>query len=173
MSTYVKIASNTLGSNTASVVFSSIPSTYTDLLLKFSVRTSETGFTNDQMRIRYNGQSTSLYSYTYLRGDGSSVVAYGPGGTETGMLIALVNSSASTANVYSNGEIYIPNYLSSAQKPSSLFTAMEQNNASALLTATAGLGTATTALSSITFYCTNGSDFLTTSSFYLYGISNA
>ena len=172
--TYALIEAKTLTSNTATVTFSSIPATYTDLLIKFSVRSSEGGFTNDQMRMRFNGVATGSYAHGFIRGDGSGTASARPGAAETSSLIALVNTAASTSNTYSNGEIYIPNYLSSTQKPTSADTAMEQNSASAYRTATAGLGTATTAISSISFlFPVTGSDFLSTSSFYLYGISNA
>jgi len=174
MATYSLIESKTLSANAATVTFSSIPATFTDLLIKFSVRSSEGGFTNDQMKMRFNGVTTSSYSYTFGRGDGSGTATYRPGVTETSSLMALINTTASTANTYSNGEVYIPNYLSATSKPSSVDMAMEQNIASAYRTATAAVGTETTAISSISFFLpVFGSDFLSTSSFYLYGISNA
>ena len=110
--TYELISANTLTGNTATITLSSIPATYTDLALRFSVRSSEGSFTNDLMRMRFNGQTGSVYAYTNLRGNGSDgTLSYSPNATETGIYIALVNTSASTSNSFSSGEIYIPNYL--------------------------------------------------------------
>lgn len=69
--TYEAIATNTLGSATGSVTFSSIAGTYTDLIL---VATG--GFTTGGTSIGYqfntdtSGSSTN-YSYTYFYGSGS------------------------------------------------------------------------------------------------------
>ena len=60
--TYIKIASNTVGSGgVSSITFSSIPQTYTDLVIKASVRTSR-GFTNDALSIKLNNKSFSSES---------------------------------------------------------------------------------------------------------------
>lgn len=69
--TYTPIQSYTLGSNTT-VTFSSIPQTYTDLVLV----TETTGTTNGAMDIRFNGDSSSNYSRTGMYGDGSSALSY-------------------------------------------------------------------------------------------------
>ena len=71
--TYTLINSNTLGSATASVTFSSIPATYTDLLLIISAGVD--GATNTQIRHRYNGSSSALHSTTFLIGDGTSATS--------------------------------------------------------------------------------------------------
>jgi hypothetical protein len=65
--TYVPISTNTLASATASVTLSSIPGTYTDLVLIVS---GANGGNNFYMKI--NGSSSSLYSTTYFEGDGST-----------------------------------------------------------------------------------------------------
>jgi hypothetical protein len=65
-STYTPIATNTLGSNTATVTFNSF-SGYTDLMLIVTGKIS-TGFA----LLRFNSDSGNNYSRTYLGGDGSS-----------------------------------------------------------------------------------------------------
>ena len=69
VSTEVAIATQTLGSATASITFSSIPSTYTDLRIVFS----GTGATVLNLKVRFNGDSASNYSQTNLQGLGYSV----------------------------------------------------------------------------------------------------
>ena len=67
--TYEPIATNTLGSTTSTVTFSSIPSTYTDLRLIISAKTATSGA---QISATINGDSSSNYSRTILWGSGSS-----------------------------------------------------------------------------------------------------
>jgi hypothetical protein len=70
-STYAPIATTTLGSNTASVTFSSISGSYTDLVLIANF----VGFTNtntEAVSVRLNGDTGSNYSATFLRGNGTA-----------------------------------------------------------------------------------------------------
>ena len=60
--TYEPIATQTLGSNTTTVTFSSIPATYTDLLL-VSVFGASAGM---DIFVRFNGDSGSNYATTRL-----------------------------------------------------------------------------------------------------------
>jgi hypothetical protein len=66
--TYEPIEAKTLGTATASVTFSSIPQTYTDLVLV----TNGVESANQYVAIRFNGDTASNYSQTRLAGDGSS-----------------------------------------------------------------------------------------------------
>lgn len=63
-STYTPIATTTLGSATSSYTFSSIPSTYTDIVLVVSVNRSTSGV--DAIKVRINGDTGSNYSMTRL-----------------------------------------------------------------------------------------------------------
>jgi len=67
--TYEAIATNTLASATSSVTFSSIPSTYTDLVLVLSDLKS--GTSSNSICVRYNSDSGTNYSYTIITGTGS------------------------------------------------------------------------------------------------------
>jgi hypothetical protein len=71
--TYTPIASITLGANTSSVTFSSIPQTYTDLVL---VIQPVAGASNYNSQFRFNGDSGSNYGATILAGNGSSAASY-------------------------------------------------------------------------------------------------
>jgi hypothetical protein len=62
--TYEKIFSTTLTSTTSSYTFSSIPNTYTDLVIVASVRKS--GENGEAMFVTFNGDNGSNYSYTWL-----------------------------------------------------------------------------------------------------------
>jgi hypothetical protein len=68
--TYVAIATQTVsGTSTQSITFSSIPSTYTDLVLVVVGGTASQG---DNIFLRFNSDSGTNYSYTELRGNGSA-----------------------------------------------------------------------------------------------------
>jgi len=68
--TYEPIQSYTVsGSSTTTLTFNSIPSSYTDLRVVLS------GMTNsvNEIQVRVNNDSGSLYSRTYIEGNGSAV----------------------------------------------------------------------------------------------------
>lgn len=65
--TYKPIATHTLGSNAASYTFSSIPSTYTDLI----VVCRGGAISNSDLTFRVNGDTGTNYSATSLWGTGS------------------------------------------------------------------------------------------------------
>jgi hypothetical protein len=69
-STYEKIATTTLGSDTASITFSSITGTYTDLVISLVAGQSAT--LNDAFQVRFNGDSGTNYSDTIMFGDGTN-----------------------------------------------------------------------------------------------------
>jgi hypothetical protein len=69
--TYEKIQTYTLGSTTASIDFTSIPATYTDLRLVF---VGTINASSDYIEVTFNG-TTSGYSWTRLSGDGTSATS--------------------------------------------------------------------------------------------------
>ena len=69
-STYTPLATNTLGSAAASVTFSSISGAYTDLVLVVSNITNASS--TNSVFLRFNSDSTTNYSSTFLEGNGST-----------------------------------------------------------------------------------------------------
>ena len=168
--TYTLINSNVLASSAASVTFSAIPATYTDLVLRISARDSSNGSVIVAVNTTYNGLSTSIYSNTYLRGNGSAASSSRVS-NNVSYDIDYMNGSTSTANTFGSAEMYIPSYTVSQSKPISTFTAQENNNTQGFITGIAGLYRDNAAITSITIAA--ATTFASTSSFYLYGISNA
>ena len=72
MSTYEPIASQTLGSTSANVTFSSIPQGYTDLVLVVQAKAATT---DDNIYLRFNSDSGSNYSVTNMYGNGSTAAS--------------------------------------------------------------------------------------------------
>lgn len=171
-STYTLISSNVLSSNTASVTFSSIPSTYTDLVLRATVRTSNANW-NDELQIVFNSDTGTNYSAISLDGVGSSTSSSGVS-NNTSTRFTSINGNGSTSNIFSSTEIYIPSYLSTSSKPSGTFTGVENNSSTQnYLRAVAQLYRGSSAITSMQLTSYNGANFLTGSSFRLYGIKNS
>jgi len=163
--TYIAISTTTVGSGGAGTIqFSSIPSTYTDLLLKVSARTSGAAQTRN-MRISFNSD-TANYSSIALNGNGSSAFS----DTSTNYLVGYVNAASTTASTFANVEIYIPNYTSSNNKSYSVDGVTENNGTEAYAKLNAGLWSNSAAITSITLDATNGAEFQQYSTATLYGI---
>jgi hypothetical protein len=171
-STYTLISSNVLSTTAASVTFSAIPSTYTDLVLRWSARTDASGSQYDSIYLKFNGNSAN-YSRVTLRGNGAAAASQiASSQTEANILIS-ASAPTGTANTFSNVELYFPNYAGSTNKPFSSFSAQENNTTTAFLFANANLWSNTSAITSIALTPEIGPNFVSGSSFYLYGISKS
>ena len=163
--TYEPIATTTLGSAAASITFSSIPATYTDLRLVF-VGTTTTGGSG---YCRFNSDSGSNYSATYLRGDGSTAssarssnydrVPFGDG--DYGISTSV--PELDTIDIFS--------YAGSTNK-TCLVTISPDKNGSGTLGRTVSLWRNTAAITSITL-TNGGTNWATGTTATLYGIKNA
>jgi len=170
-STYTLISSNVLTSSAASVTFSAIPSTYTDLVLRMSVR-NDRAVTDGTFKITLNNNTSSIYSWTYVQGNGSAASSGRSAATTSLQDFTLVGSSA-TANTFSSLEIYLPSYTATQNKPIATFGVNETNATAVTLNAIASLATTTAAISSIEISNNSTWQFVSGSSFYLYGIKNS
>lgn len=81
--TYTKISSTTLGSDQAYIEFASIPGTYTDLVI--SLIGGQSGL-NDGFMIRFNGDTGSNYTASYLLGTGTGTQSGSQSNTQTGII---------------------------------------------------------------------------------------
>ena len=166
--TYVAIATVTVGSGGASTIdFSSIPQTYTDLVLKISARIDNANVWSD-IYVRFNG-STTNYSDRVLYGSGSGAASIYETNTGIDFRTSTTNNTAST---FGNIEIYIPNYTSSNKKSASGDGVSENNATSAIAQLVAGLWDNTSAITSISIFGSGG-NFVQYSTATLYGISNS
>jgi hypothetical protein len=152
--TYSLIASNTLSTSAASVTFSSIPSTYTDLVLKMSVRVNTSGSDNNAgILLEFNGSSAANYSRTNLRGNGSAAASFNSSSGSNLIIVNGASADLSTSNTFSNVEVYLPSYAAAANKPFSSFAA-EENNVStpAYVQVQANLWSNTSAINAIKIF---------------------
>ena len=168
--TYQAIASIISNGTTATVTFSSIPSTYTDLLIRTSARSSSAG-ASDQINIVFNGDTSTNYSITQVYGNNSAAGSFGTTSTTQGR-INYIDVSGQTANTFGIGEIYIPNYAAATTKQTLGFSASESNDTTTPYVVNVGfLYRGTSAISSITLQ-TAGSNYVSGSRFDLYGITH-
>ena len=151
-----------LASAQASITFSSIPQTYTDLYLVLSGRVTTT---NGGLRIRVNGGTANL-STRLLYGNGSSAAS----GTDT-TYVGTVTNSNQTANTFGSAGLYFPNYAGSTTKSFSGELVDETNATTATQWVTAGLFNSTSAITAIEFFGDGAGNFVQYSSATLYGIT--
>ena len=162
------IAKQTVGSGgAASVTFSSIPQTFTDLKLVMSTRnTRSDGTVFATVQFSFNGVTTNRSRRNLSNVSGT--VASDSGSD----IISVSTSSSATSNTFDNMEVYIPNYTSSNNKSMSIDSTTENNGTAVYQTLGAGLWSSSSAITSITVTPTshNWTEF---SEFCLYGISSS
>ena len=157
-STYTLITGETIGSSAASYTFSAIPSTFTDLVVRVSGR-YDSALVYGSIEMRLNSDSAGNYSQTTLYGTGSAAVSATGSAQSAAIFQRQIVGDSATSNTFSNSEIYIPSYTSSAKKPISGFGVGENNATAASLAVSANLWQGTAAITSI-FLQSNGSLWL-------------
>ena len=172
MPSYVLLEKITVGAaGAASVTFSGIPQTgYTDLVVKYTARSTYTTFPGDaiDVRLTFNG-SSSGYSERMLYGTGSAAASAATSGSFLNWAGTQTNT-AQTANTFASSEIYIPNYTSSNNKSMSIDAVQENNATSSAARLVASLWANSAAITSLTLSPDYG-NFAQYSTFYLYGVA--
>ena len=164
-STYTPIQTTTLGSAAATVTLSSIPSTYTDLVLIISTRFAGGGGAS-AIQAQFNSDSGSNYSQTQLSGDGSTASSFR--GTST--TSAAFGLATDTANEFATSIIQLQNYSNTTTYKTSL---VRGNIASDRVRAIVNLWRNTQAIDSILLQNNGATNFVAGSTFTLYGIAAA
>jgi hypothetical protein len=157
--TYTAIATQTLSSAVSSVTFSSIPSTYTDLII---IDSSKVTSGDTELQLRFNGDTAGNYSGTWFFGDGAS--AYGSGANNT--TSAFVSRSATG---YGLGVTNIQNYSNSTTYK----TVISRGNSNNYVFLWADIWRNTAAITSLTISTDGSSNFTSGSTFTLFGIKAA
>ena len=160
--TYEKIQSTTLGSAAATITFSSIPATYTDIKVVFNC----IGTTFIIPNIIFNNDTTGLYSYTSLMGNGSA--ASSDRGTNTNNINLTTNGVDTTPSLFT---IDIFSYAGSTFK-TCLVTESADLNGSGWVARYVSMYRSTSAINRIDIK-SGGSNFAVGTSATLYGILKA
>lgn len=159
--TYTPIATTTLGSDQASVTFSSISGSYTDLICIVNGALT----TADNTYMDFNGDTATNYSQTYLRGNGSTATSGGVSGNNY-----IVNDYTSYPDTTLSDYtliVNINNYSNSTTYKTSL---LRSNQAGTGVATSVGLWRSTSAITQVRFFCGGTVKWKTGSTFTLYGI---
>ena len=163
--TYEPIATTTLTAGTATVTFSSIPATYTDVVAVVHAISDGT-FAN--FNVRVNGDTGSNYSRTRLSGNGTSATS-ARATSQTSFFLADVSGISNTGRSF-----YIVNFMNYANTTTYKSVLNRTNtvngNAGDGVELHAQLWRSTSAINEISFLV---SDFASGSTFTLYGIKAA
>ena len=157
-----------LGSAQNSITFTSIPQTYTDLLVVFSLRAVSGNHPSSSISL--NTYGTGTYTRRQLAGSGSAASSNTT--TESELYLSQIPAADNTANTFGNTQVYIPNYTSSATKSLSADLVSEQNATQAYQAITSGSWDQTAAVTSVSLQTYGRSINLAQySSATLYGIT--
>jgi hypothetical protein len=173
--TFELIASTTVGSGGASNIdFTSIPSTYNDLCLKYSIR-GVAAFTYSYAVYTFNNDTSTSTTSRWVIGDGSAAGSSGGSGASTfNRIMGAISNGNATANTFGNGEFYIPNYANTSyQKSGSGDGVGESNTTAGFMLLAATLYPSTSAINRLTLESFNAGGIPQYSSAYLYGIKNS
>jgi len=163
--TYEPIATTTLGSAAATITFSSIPATYTDLRFTW-VGTSSVDVVSFFMR--FNSDTGSNYSNTILSGSGSSAFSSRNTNLTYGNLPP-TGGISSTIPTFTTVDIF---FYAGFTFKTWLDTGQDDRNGSGYVTRDVGLWRSTSAITSITLSPSSG-NFNAGTTATLYGIKNA
>ena len=163
--TYTQIASTTLGTAGTSVTFSSIASTYTDLVLV--VQASLTLDAGD-LALQFNGDTATNYSMTYLTGNGSAASS----GRETSKAFITCDWNSGVTTSQGN-TMHIMNIMNYANATTYKTVLSRGAGAGTGTDAVVGLWRSTAAITSILIKTANTKTFAVGSLFNLYGITAA
>jgi hypothetical protein len=166
--TYEAIATVTVGSGGATDIdFTSIPATFTDLVVKLSLRSNQ-NLVARGILLKFNGNSLN-YSGKLIDGDGTSAGSFNASTTSIDSII--INGTGSTASTFSNTEVYIFNYAGSTNKSVSIDNVLENNATLGYQDLVASLWSDSAAINQITFTIGAGL-YAQYSTATLYGIKN-
>lgn len=163
----VPIASADPANTVDRVTFSNIPTTFQDLMLVATMRTQQS---SNQGSFQYyvNGDTTTLYSFTFLQGDGATATSSRSTGQSVGLGGNTVGNTA-TAGIFSSAQLHILNYANAATFKTFLSRTAADVNGSGTTHLSVGLYRSTNAINSLSVG-SFGFNFVAGSTFTLYGI---
>ena len=166
---YDSIATSTLTTSTADITFSSIPSTYTHLQIRFIAKSTNSATAADNLAFRFNSDTGGNYTRHYLDGSGTSATA----GPNTGVtqVYATCAQTSSTPDAFGVGVLDILDYTNTNKYTTTRALSGADFNASGgAIQFTSGLWLNTAAITTINIRALSG-NLTQYSQFALYGIA--
>lgn len=162
----------TLPTNT--ITFSSIPGTFSDLLIIASFRTQASGGGSfDQIFMKLNNTSSSLLSYTLLTSNNPNTIDSGQSRTQTEHNFGRSPVATSGVGRFSTARIFIPNYAGSNFKQYRTEQSVMYDGTNYHSSLHSGFWRNTSAISRIDFRNDNATSFSMGTTVTLYGITKA
>lgn len=168
--TYEKIATTTLGSAAATITFSSIASTYTDLLVACKLPANGTSNNSDGFRFQLNGDTGSNYSATWLTNSGTTAVS----SRESSATRGRVGNISQTTNDVGTALVHFMNYANTTTYKTIIGRSGNLNsNADSNVFAAVSLWRSTSAINQIVFSSSSNANFPIGTMLTIYGIKAA
>lgn len=161
--TYEPLSTTTISGTASTVTFSSIPSTYTDLVLVVEGQNNAGGDSN--LWIRLNSDTGANYSVTYFQGTGSSVSSSAFTRADSFANVGKMSTSTRSINT-----LHFMNYSSSSSAKSFL---CRFSNASVVTGFSTAWWNSSSAITTIQVGNGNAENFVSSTTFTLYGIAAA
>lgn len=176
-SAFESIATATVGAGGQSTItFSSIPSTYAHLQIRYLARLNQVA-TTSYMIMFFNNDFTGSYTMHGLNGSGSTVSVSNFTGSgvsgSTGIYpgIGTITGSSSTASVFGAGVIDVYDYTNTNKFTTTrTLGGQDQNSTNGVIVLGSGLWMKTNAVTSITINNDTAASFVEYSQFALYGV---
>jgi hypothetical protein len=167
LSSYTPIATNTLTADGQTVTFSSIPATYTDLVLVINATAVSTAL---DISMRFNSDTASNYSRTMLMGNGTSATS-GREANTTRTQINNISVITSAAGAYT-GIVNIMNYANTTTNKTILSRSNNAATSGGVETIVHSWRKTPEAIHTINLFSEASRDMKAGSTFSLYGIAN-
>jgi hypothetical protein len=174
--TYTLIAGTTLSSTSATIEFTAIPQTYTDLLLKITdhIDQSSTQYYN---YVKFNDNTSAIYNNVAMYGRQASGFVTIEDVNQTKFFDDPYQTlgTGTTATVFSHKEMYIPQYTSSSvvKLIQNNYTLINSSTANSDIGSHAGLFNSTSPITKITLFNFSSWVFQIGTTAFLYGIKNS
>lgn len=169
-STYVPIQTWASTGSSNGYTFTAIPQTYTDLVVVTYGRDTR-AVQDEVVLIAINGDTSSLYSYTYTAANGSSVNSYRATAQGFAINFTCLTGASAPTNVFGSGSFTILNYANSTTFKTILGSGAADTNGNGLTSVTTGIYRNTSPVTSLLVQTYN--PLLTGSTITLYGIAAA
>jgi len=168
---YDSIATATGTGSSSTITFSSIPSTYTHLQLRYVGRDDRSSVVTDAFVCTFNGDTGSNYmEYLLLQGDGSTASASAGSASNTNILLGSIPAASALASTVAVGVVDILDYANVNKYKTTRNLMGFDYNGSGTVRVISGLWKSTSAISSITLTTGTGSNWTGATQFALYGI---
>ena len=163
---YDSIATAVGTGSSGTITFTSIPSTYTHLQIRYLANSSSGGFG----KVTFNSDTSTNYYAHSLEGKGASVASSAFAGSAYNSMLIAVNGISSTTSIFNGGIIDILDYTSTSKNKTIRTLQGYDANGSGFIELLSGSWSATpAAVTSVSIALSSGT-FSTNSHFALYGI---